>query len=171
MAPRINVYARGDNAYDYEASGKSSLLGWFDRDACTDVIDEATRWDGNNHRGVISDLQLGCEQLLRTGKGRWVHYYDSHNEFNGPEYYEFYTDAQAKDWLLRAETPQAEAAVEKYFGEIEEESGPNLGGRPAVGKKVEMRLDEATLAQVDARAADASVSRAEMLRRLVVAGL
>lgn len=44
-------------------------------------------------------------------------------------------------------------------------------GRPAVGPKVETRLDEETLAKVDARAAEQDVSRAEMLRRLIVAAL
>jgi hypothetical protein len=168
---RINVYARGDQLDDLQYSGKSTLLGWFDSDSCTDVISEGTSWDGHNHRGVISGLQVGYESLLRTRQGRWVRHYDSTNEFNGPEYYQFLTDDEAKDWLLRSEADAADEIIEKYFGEVEEEAGPNLGGRPAIGKKCEVRLDEETLAKVDARAAEQDVSRAEMLRRLVVAAL
>ena len=168
---RINVYRRGDAYDDAEFEGGSNLLGWFNLESCTDSISEGTRWDGNNTVGVLSGLQIGYEKLLRTAQGRWVRYYNSVNEFNGPEYYEFLTDDEAKDWLLREGSDKAERKLEKYFGKVEEESGPNLGGRPAVGKKVEMRLDEETLARVDDRASAEGVARAEMLRRLVLAGL
>lgn len=45
------------------------------------------------------------------------------------------------------------------------------GGRPAIGKKVDVRLDDQTVARVDARAEQEGVTRPEMLRRLIVAGL
>lgn len=59
----------------------------------------------------------------------------------------------------------------KWFGELEEESGPSLGGRPAVGTKVETRLPDDVLAAVDERASTEGTTRAEMIRRLVTAGL
>lgn len=168
--PRINVYARGDD-FDGLASGKSSLIGHFNSDTCTEVIGEGTYWDGNNHRGNISGLQIGYEELLRTAGGRWVLHHDGTHEFNGPEYHQFLSDAEAQDWLIRAKSEGADQALETHFGGVEEEVGPNIGGRPAIGKKIEVRLDESTIAQVDARAAAEEVSRAEMLRRLVIAGL
>lgn len=44
-------------------------------------------------------------------------------------------------------------------------------GRPAVGRKCEFRVTWDTLATVDGRAAKEGVARAEMLRRLIEAGL
>lgn len=168
---RINIYATGDEAYEREGNGRSTLVGHFDRDACTESIEEGQRWDGNNHLGIISGLQLSREVLLRTKKGRWVLHHDGRNEFNGPEYHRFMTDDQARDWLLRADTAESQEAIEKYFGEIEEEVGPNIGGRPAIGKKYEVRLDDETVARIDARAEQEGVSRPEMIRRLILAGL
>ncbi|NUR30061.1 MAG: ribbon-helix-helix protein, CopG family [Catenulispora sp.] len=59
--------------------------------------------------------------------------------------------------------------MERHFPDVPEESGPNLGGRPAVGPKVEFRLEQDVLDKVDARAAAEGIKRAEMLRRIVTA--
>ncbi|MGW4695139.1 hypothetical protein ACWEO1_22485 [Kitasatospora cineracea] len=166
---RINVYARGEDAQYMEHQGKSTLIGWFNDDTCTDNIYEGTRWNGNNHVGVISGLQCGHEDLRRTKQGRWVRHYDSTREFNGPEFYEFLTDAEAKDWLMRAETEKAEEALEKYFGEVEEESGPNVGGRPEVGPPVSVRFPKDMLERIDV--ARGKQSRAEWLRTAAEAAL
>lgn len=45
------------------------------------------------------------------------------------------------------------------------------GGRPPVGTAINMRLPADLLAEVDAAAGAEGVSRAEMIRRLVAAGL
>lgn len=163
---RINVYATGDEAYEREANGRSTLIGHFDRDGCTDSIQEGQRWDGNNMLGIISGLQLSREVLLRTKQGRWVLHHDARLEFNGPEYYRFMSDDQAKEWLLRADTTEAEAAIEKYFGEIEEESGPNVGGRPPVGPTINVAYPKELLDRIEAAAKLAGVSRAQWLRDL-----
>ena len=44
-------------------------------------------------------------------------------------------------------------------------------GRPHIGRKVEVRLDDATLAAVDRIAAAEGSTRAEVLRRLIVRGV
>ncbi|MGW1180196.1 hypothetical protein [Streptomyces drozdowiczii] len=107
------------------------------------------------------------ETLYRTAGGQWVianwsDFADSTTD------YRFIDDEQAKSWLLLNEE---DAAVEKYFGELEEEAGPNLGGRPQIGPKVETRLPADVLAKVDARAASQSIPRADVLRQLIERGL
>lgn len=163
---RINVYTYGDpEAYDPDYEGPT-LAGWFNPDSSAEYKED-TEWDGNNHISVNAVGPYGHQILYRTKGGRWVLHFWS--QWQGvSEKYEFVNDATAKDWLLRNAHDEA---VKQHFGELEEESGPNLGGRPAVGPKVETRLEKDVLEQVDARAAKEGVSRAEMLRRLVIAGL
>jgi hypothetical protein len=156
---RINVYSYGESEFD-----ETTLAGWFNPDSST-RYDEATRWDGNNSVSVNPVGRYGHQVLYRTKGGRWV----LHNwsQWQGAEErYEFVDDATAKDWLLRNEEDDA---VEQWFGELDEESGPNLGGRPAVGPKVEVRLDEETLRRVTEFAAGRA--RADALRDLIAAGL
>jgi hypothetical protein len=143
--------------------GEVTGVAWFDRDAA-EQFKEGTEWDGNNHRGVISGLQIGGECLYRTKGGRWVRYYDASSEFNGPEFYEFITDDAARVWLLRADE---DAAVEKYFGELEDEKGP---GRPEVGPATNVRLGEELTAKVDGARRDGE-SRAAAIRRLLTEAL
>lgn len=159
------------NVYDRSSYGTGGLIGWFDDAKLTETVSEDTYWDGNNHRGVMSGLQCGYEQLLRTAQGRWVRYYNGKREFNGPEFHEFLTADEAREWLIKNNDENSEEVLGRYFGEPEEETGPAIGGRPQVGPKVETRISEDTLAQVDARAEKEGVSRAEMLRRLVTAAL
>lgn len=152
---RVNVYTTDD------ITGEQKLQGWFDTASLVERIDEATHWDGHNNRGVISGLQIGNEQLLRTSSGRWVTRFDGRNEFNGNLVYEFVTDAQARDWLLRCEFDDI---AKKYFGEIEEERGP--GGRPEIGGAIHVRLGE-LLARVDLAAARQGKTRAAFIRTVI----
>jgi hypothetical protein len=157
---RVNVY---DDISDYEqAEGMTrALLGWFDP-AKAERFDQDTRWDGNNMVGVLTGSQWVDEYLYRTSGGRWVRNHDATRYCNGPDKYEFLTDEQAKDWLLRS--GNHDDAVERFFGEGEEESGP---GRPGVGAAVHVRLGDDLQAAVDALAAQAGVKRAEMIRRML----
>lgn len=148
-----------------DETGEVIDVSWFDRDRA-ECYDEPTRWDGNNHRGVISGLQIGHECLYRTAGGRWVRYYDARNEFNGPEFHEFISDDAARVWLLRADKDDV---VEKYFGPLEDERGP---GRPSSvgGEPINIRLGDELLARVDA-AKQHGESRAAAIRRLLADAL
>lgn len=161
---RITVYSTG-------LYGQPERLGWFDLDAATHILEEDTRWDGQNMRGVISGMQINRAQLYRTSGGRWVENQDHSPEFNGPDQWRFLTDDEAREWMIKSGDHGAEKALEKWFPDTPDESGPNLGGRPTVGPKVEFRLDEDVLAKVDASAAEEGVKRSEMLRRIVTAAV
>lgn len=141
------------------------LAGWFNDSTLRERIDEARRWNGNNMIGVISGGQVGYEQLLLTSGRRWVRNSDFTHEFIGPDLYEFLTDEQARTWLLRNETDEHDALVEKYFDAIEAENGPP--GRPEIGGKTILRLGDERQTHVDALAAAAEISRAEMVRTLL----
>lgn len=144
-----------ENVFDYEGN----LVGWFDR-AKAEEFREATRWDGSNHISLATGSQWDHEILYRTAGGRWVLY--SWSQWDGrPDSYRFVSGYKAREWLLLNEE---DAAVEKHFGEIEDERGP---GRPEIGPAVLIRLPEELLAEVDRRAEAEEVSRAETVRRLL----
>jgi len=105
-------------------------------------------------------------QSYRTAKGRWVLHRWSQWQGSEPTY-EFITDEAAKQWLT---INNDDAVIAKYFGDLEDESGPAPIGRPEIGPAVNIRLGN-LLPVVDQRAADEGVTRAEMIRRLVAAGI
>lgn len=156
---RINIHI----ADDY--TGGRILAGWFDP-AASEVFKEGTRWNGNNHIGVCSGGQVGYEILYRTRGGRWVLNRDFTSEFDGGDIYRFVSDDEARDWLTRSEIN--DEAIERYFGEVEEEKGP---GRPEIGRLVGVRFPDDILAALDARAEVEGVKRAELIRRLVTEAL
>lgn len=157
--PRINVF-------EYPTEDHPQLVGWFDPDSAT-RYHEDTSWDGSNHISVNVGRH-NHQSLYRTKGGRWV-LNDWSDWVSSEETFRFVSDEVAKEWLLRN---KEDAAAEEWFGQLEEEAGPpNLGGRPPEGKKVETRLADDVLAALDERAATESVPRAEMIRRLVTAGL
>lgn len=148
---RTNIY-RSD-----EYDGKV-LEGWFDP-STAERFDESTRWDGNNHISVVAGDKYGHQALYRTKKGRWI--LNCWSQWQGvEETYEFISDARAREWLLECKEDEA---VEKYFGELEEESGP---GRPEIGKPLNVRLGEDLQARVDAAALPGE-KRAATIRRLL----
>lgn len=156
---RINVYSYTETEWD-----ETTLAGWFNDDSAT-LYKEDTRWNGNNHVSVNAVGPHGHQALYRTKGGRWV--LNSWSDYQGSEdRYEFIDDQTAKDWLLRNDE---DAAIAEHFGTLEEESGPNLGGRPSVGPKVEVRLDEDTLRRINEFASGRA--RADVLRELIAAGL
>jgi hypothetical protein len=139
------------------------LEGWFD-EAKAEEFKEATRWDGSNHISIATGSQWDHQALYRTAGGRWVLH--SWSQWQGrPERYRFITDAEAQTWLLKNEH---DAAVERFFGEIEEERGP---GRPEIGPVIQVRLPEELLQQVDTAAKKAGLSRAETIRQLLEGAL
>lgn len=151
------------NVYRYDDLDGKTLDGHFDIDRA-EKFEEGTRWDGNNHVSLHVGDKFDHQTLYRTAKGRWV--LNNWSQWQGrEETYEFITDDQAREWLLIA---KEDAAVEKYLGEIEEERGP---GRPAVGAVLNVRFPDDVRARLDERAAGEGVAVAEMVRRLVTAGL
>ena len=135
------------------------LAGWFDENKA-ERFSEATWWDGSNHVSVATGSQWDHQVLYRTKGGRWVLH--SWSQWQGrPERYRFITDAEAQTWLLKNEH---DAAVERFFGEIEEERGP---GRPEIGPVIQVRLPEELLERVDALAGQTGASRAETIRQLL----
>jgi len=157
---RINIY-KSYTDYEYEGTGEPVLLGWFDP-AKAEVFEQDKRWDGNNMVGVITGSEWIDEYLYRTKGGRWVRNHDAHRYCNGPDTYEFLTDEQAKDWLLRSECN--DDAVERFFGVIEEERGP---GRPKVGEQVCFTVPAEDLTAIDEIAAYITSSRSAVLRDAV----
>lgn len=156
---RINVYSQPDEYGTFGSPGAGpELLGWFDDDKA-EIFHQDKRWDGSNMIGVITGSQWVDEYLYRTKGGRWVRYHDAHRAYNGPRVYEFLTDKQARDWLLRSECN--DDAVQRFFGEIEEERGP---GRPKIGGKALISIGDDLLGQVDAYAKENGTARAEVVR-------
>jgi hypothetical protein len=144
------------NVYDTETR---ELVGWFDIDAA-EKFREDTEWDGNNHISKATGSQFDHQTLYRTKGGRWV--LNRWSQWQGSrETYEFISDDEAREWLI---AQNEDVAVERYFGELEDERGP---GRPEIGPAIQVRLPEDLLAQIDAKAEDDGVSRAEMVRTLL----
>lgn len=149
--------------YEQDVDGEKHLTGWFNPDSAEE-FEESTHWDGNN---MVSDVATGFghhQAVYRTSGGRWVLHFWSQWSGVQPSY-EYIDGEAAREWLLRC---GHEDAVERYFGEVEEERGP---GRPGIGDPVQVRLPVDLLATVDAWAAERDISRAEAIRRLVTAGL
>lgn len=161
---RINVYT-----YD-EYTDQKTLAGWYDDASLAECVKEEKYWDGNNHRGIMSGLQIGGEWLMRTSGGRWVIERDARNEFNGPLTRDFVTDDTAREWLIRNGDDEI---VEKYFGPLTDEGA----GLEQIGKEIK-ELD-ARLAAKKAEARkllaelkvgqDGGLTKAEATRRLQVA--
>lgn len=151
---RINVYSHNAE-WDYE--GTRTLEGWFDSS-------KADRWTDADYNGNGSGGTGRGQAVIHTAGGRWI--LENWSNWQGEEdRYEYITDDDAKDWLLRNHNDDA---VTKHFGEIEEERGP---GRPEIGAAVHVRLGDDLLAQVDAFRAVSGASRAEAIRTLVMGGL
>ena len=150
---RINI-----TEYD-EYEGRSRLIGWFDLDKAT-RFSEDQDWNGSNHISVNTGSEWDHQTVYRTAQGRWALRGWS-NRQGVQDTWGFISDADAREWLLRN---GEDAAVAKYFGEVEEERGP---GRPAIGSPVQIRVEDDLLAALDAWAAERGITRAEAGRRLM----
>ena len=144
-----------ENVFDDEGN----FIGWFDR-AKAEKFEEATRWDGNNHISIATGSQWDHEALYRTAGGRWVLHFWSQWE-GRPERYRFIDSDEAREWLLLNEEDEA---VERLFGEIEDEVGP---GRPEIGPPILVHMPTEMTARLDALAEQDGVPRAEVIRRLL----
>jgi hypothetical protein len=150
------------NVYHHDEYDGDTLAGWFDQDRAT-AYDGACEWDGSNS----ADINVGANRwqtLYRTAQGRWVIENRSAWE-KEPTTYRFAEPTDAREWLLKN---GYDKAVIRHFGPVEEERGP---GRPEVGPAVHTRLPQDLVDSIDAMAKDSGVSRAEMIRDLLTAGL
>lgn len=154
--PRINVPTPG-----------SDRTGWFDPDKAIETIENTYRWDGNNNVSVVSGDKFAHETLYRTPGGRWVLERTSQWQ-NVADEYRFLDDDEAKDWLTRDGDDEV---IERYFGELPDESGPDQGGRPTVGGIISTAVGVDRLAAVDQWAAEHGVKRADAIRQLLDAAL
>ena len=144
-----------ENVFDEDGN----FIGWFDRNKA-ERFNEATRWDGSNHISIPTGSQWDHQALYRTAGGRWVLH--GWSQWEGrPERYRFISADEAREWLL---LNQEDGAVEKYFGEIEDEVGP---GRPEIGPPILVHLPAEMTARLDALAEQDGVPRAEVIRRLL----
>jgi hypothetical protein len=151
-------------------------LRWFDPEAAQATVSEGTRWDGNVWRGVISDLQTAEAILYLTKGGRWIENRDATREYGGSDVYRYLTDTEARSWLVQAadagrEDPDAQATLDKHFGELEEESGPSAGGRPKIGPPINVAYPTELLARIEAAAKRDGVNRADWLRQVATAAV
>ena len=138
---------------------------WFDPASST-LYRAAREWNGRNRASVITGDEYADEYLYRTRGGRWVLNRDTTRYDDGGDRYEYVSDTEARDWLVRSQ--DNEAALAQHFGPVEEERAP---GRPAVGDQVNIAFPADLLAAVDAAARASGVSRSEWVRRAARAAL
>ena len=154
------------NVYEISEFGERTLAGWFDPMKC-ESFTEGHRWDGNNNIGVISGAPISFvdETLYRTPGGRWVRNSDRTRYPNGADVYQFLSDDEARDGLLRSE--DNDEAIERYFGEQGDEAGPAPTGRPSMGDAppITVKVPAELLARIDTAAGRAGIARAEWIRR------
>ena len=144
------------------------VLRWFDPTSAKAAITEGSRWNGNNHIGACSGLQIGRAVLYLTSGGYWIENVDASNEYNGPNAYRYLNDDEAREWLIRSadadrDGGEAQEALDRHFGEVPEENGP---GRPKIGGEVLLRLGD-VLPDLDAWAEAHGVKRPEAARILL----
>lgn len=156
------------------------IVGWFTPESA-DAMVEANPMTAERHAAAMrrgKPARGVVETLYRTDGGRWVHktawhvgprgrWVDDETEARSdgpPPQYRFLTDAEALDWMTRNGYHDRIAA---YLPDLPDETGP---GRPEIGGLVQVRLGK-LLPSVDAYATEQGCSRAEAVRRLVVAGL
>lgn len=169
------------SVYRYDRDNQPiEIAGWFTPESADAMIEAdpmtaerhaAAMRRGQSSRGVI-------ETLYHTDGGRWVHkiawHIGPHGQWVddetkartgdlGPQY-RFLSDAEALDWLTRNGYHDR---IATYLPNLPDETGP---GRPEIGGLVQVRLGK-LLPSIDAYAAEQECSRAEAVRRLVLAGL
>lgn len=142
-------------------TGPEGQLWWFDRDKA-DEFEETTRWDGHSRVSIPAGGGYAHERLYHTAGGRWV--LERYSQWEGtPRTFEYIANDEARDWLILCEH---EEAVEKFFGEIEDERGP---GRPEIGNPLKVHLGDVA-AIVETYSAEHSVTKSEAVRQLIHKG-
>lgn len=113
MSKRVNVWESINDAYPAEGP---RLLGWFDPS-------KAEFWSPEDSRDENGNSYNTGTNLLRTAGGRWV--LEHWSRWQGSKTSrEFVPSARAREYLI---ANHYDDDVEKYFGELEPETGPDLG--------------------------------------------
>lgn len=153
---RINIVGIDDN------TGAPKVIGWFNPAKC-ESWSPGTHWNGSDNVLNTSGPDTMSDTLYRTPGGRWIR--ETSSRWVGTtDQYRYLTDDEARDWLMRADHAETEAALEQYFGALPDESPV---GRPNVlgdTKDVKLAIPVDLLARIDQAAGAAGVSRAEWLR-------
>lgn len=154
--------------------------GWFTLESA-EALPEANPMTGEKYAAAMRRRQPARavrETLYRTEERRWVlkvaSHVDEHNRWvdnevdakpmYGMPQVRFVSDAEAVDWLSRN---GYDDRIPEFMPDLPDESGP---GRPEIGGLVQVRLGN-LLPSVDTYATRHGWSRAEAVRRLVLAGL
>lgn len=146
---RINVFEHPP-AGDFS---EAKLVGHFD-------FDKAEEWSDRDHDNNGSGGTGRGQAVIRTAGGlwvlrRWTIWQDQTDGF------EFISDDQAQEWLLRN---NFDDAVTEYFGEIEEERGP---GRSRIGDRLTVRFPPDVRAKIKAYAGEHNTSESGAVRDIV----
>lgn len=141
----------------------SDRTGWFDPDKAVETITDDTEWNGQNLVSIVSGDPYARETLYRTTGSRWILERRSQWQGVGDEY-RFLGADDAQDWLTRN---GSDDVIERYFGELPDESGPDLGGRPAVGGVISTAIGDDRLTALDQWASEHGVKRAEAIRSAI----
>jgi hypothetical protein len=105
---RVDIYAE---CTDDDGYAEQRLEGSFDP-LVGEYFAEGKYSDGANTVSTITRSQFEHEGIFRTPDGKWVLNCWSRRE-GSRETFQFITEDEAKNWLLRSEVH--DAAVEKYF--------------------------------------------------------
>lgn len=141
------------------------FAGWFDGDKA-EWIHSGTRWNGENVISCATGSQWVDEYLVRTAGGRWVIYRDASRYHDGRRSARYVTEDEAREWAVRAEADESE--ISQHFPALPEEV---QYGRPEVGPQVVVRMGTDMRDAIDARAAEAGVTRAQWMRDALSAAL
>ncbi|HWL97980.1 MAG TPA: hypothetical protein VNP20_11570 [Nocardioidaceae bacterium] len=171
---KITVYRYGRDNEQIESAG------WFTVESA-EALPEADPMTAERYAAAMrrgQPARFVRETLYRTEEGRWVlkvaSHVDAHNQWvddeedaqpvDGMPRVRFLADAEAMEWLTRNGYADR---ISAFMPDLPNESGP---GRPEIGGLVQVRLGN-LLPSIDAYAAGHGWSRAEAVRRLVLAGL
>lgn len=153
---RVNIY---EYPAEHDSFGEIKFVGWFDRAKAECWGDD----DGNNNG---SGGRGRGQAVMRTRKhGKWImeHWTCWQGE---QDTYSYISPERARDWLLHNHFDEA---VEKYFGELEEEI--DLRGRPKIGPSFPVKLAAKHIAALDELAKQRKTSRSALIREAVEAYL
>lgn len=138
--------------------------GWFDPDAKTArAWPEGTRWDGNNMISLATGRQWDHEELWLTAGGRWAVRWWTQWQGGAPAHTRWVTPDEARDWLVRCDY-DGDAIADALGEPLPDESGPDVGGRPAIGPRIAVAYPRDLLDRIEAAAEADGVTRAAWLR-------